>query len=222
MPADENAKAAQEAGKAVQEIAKTTRDFGRFVAKIVGGPLEQASGIAEDYLRYARWERQVRFQLRAEAFLLERGVENKIRPISMSVGISLLQAASLEEDDELQDLWARLLANGLDPNSGVEVKRAFVSILEDMGSLEARLLKAIAEAPSNLLRDGDQEMPVRTAGLPDLYVSEYARPPENVEIALWNLVRLGCVSSAVLADNGSSMMSVYLTSLGRGLLRACS
>jgi hypothetical protein len=221
MSADENAKAAQEAGKAIQEIAKTTRDFGRFVAKIVGGPLEQASGIAEDYLRYARWERQVRFQQRAEAFLLERGVENKIRPISMSVGIPLLQAASLEEDDDLQDLWARLLANGLDPNSGVEVKRAFVSILEDMGSLEARLLEAIAAAPPKFEPDGYQSMDVCTVGLPARYASEDEQPPENVEVALWNLVRLGCVSP-ILTLSGLNVRSVYLTSLGRLLLRACS
>ncbi len=54
-----------EAVKAVQEVAKTTsksidvvQDLGKFVARFVGGTLEQASGMVEDKLKYLRWERQ--------------------------------------------------------------------------------------------------------------------------------------------------------------------
>ena len=64
---DQAAKAVIETAKAAQEVAKTTGkgidaglELGGFFARFTGGPLEQASGIVEDKLRYMRWERQVR------------------------------------------------------------------------------------------------------------------------------------------------------------------
>jgi hypothetical protein len=56
-----------ESAKAVQEIAKTantgiaiSRDFGKFVARLIGEPLEIASNMLSDKLRFVRAERLIR------------------------------------------------------------------------------------------------------------------------------------------------------------------
>ena len=73
---DQAMKAVTETAKAAQEVAKMTgkgidagRELGGFFARFIGGPIEQASDIVEDKLRYLRWERQVRLMKRAEEFL---------------------------------------------------------------------------------------------------------------------------------------------------------
>ena len=162
-----------EAAKAASEVAKTTgkgidagREFGTFVARFIGGPLEQASGMVQDKLTYMRWERQVRLMERGEEFLRQKGLDAPTRSIPMKVAIPLLQAASLEEDDELQDIWARLLVNAADADSGVDVTSSLVAILNDFGILEARVLQAIHDAPAGMSPNGA----VVTTCLPDAYV----------------------------------------------------
>lgn len=136
--------------KAIEEVAKTTgkaidasRELGGFLSKYVGGSLEHAMGIVEDKLKYLRWERQIRLTERANTLLAERGLAQPSRKVPLQVAIPLIQAASLEEDDWLQDQWAALLVNAADAASHVEVRRAFISILEDLTPLDALLLKKI-------------------------------------------------------------------------------
>ena len=97
----ESAKAVQETAKATGKAIDASRDFGTFVARFIGGPLERASWIVEDKLRYMRWERQARLMKRAQEFLEDVGLSEPTRAVSMKVAIPLFQAASLEEDDSL-------------------------------------------------------------------------------------------------------------------------
>lgn len=241
-----------EASKATQEIAKTTgqglgivRKFGKFVSRFIGGPLEQAFGIIEDKLKYRRWERQVRLMDRANAFIAERDSQMQFRPVPLNVAIPIFEAASLEEDDDLQDLWARLLVNAADAESSTHVKRGLVSILQDFGQMEARLLQAIhnappmkggiltKETPGPLDVDGrvttrPMEDDVPTKGLPYEYLEpgeeeeDPGLPSEPVQIGLWNLRRLGCIESAGTWDSLVGIRRVKITALGKALVNACS
>ena len=109
-------KAIEETAKASQEIAKTTgkaidagEKLGQFVARFISGPMEQASGIVEDKLKYLRWERQLRLMKRAEEFMKQLGMTEPSRAVPLKLAIPLLQGESLEDDDDLQDLWANCL-----------------------------------------------------------------------------------------------------------------
>ena len=227
---DQAMKAASETAWAAQEVAKTTgkgieagRDLGAFVARFIGGPLEQASGIVEDKLKYIRWELAVRYMKRSEEFLDQQGLQAPTRSVPMKVAIPILEAASLEEDDELRDIWARLLVNAADADSGVDVTRSLVTVLQDFGPLEAQVLQAIHDAPAEVYPNGV----VPTMALPRAYLDppeagEAGLPPEPVQVALWNLVRLGCIGSVGTWDSNVSIRSVEITTLGRVLVRACT
>lgn len=219
---DEEAKAVQEVAKATQQALPIANGFGRFVARVIGGPLEQGVGIVEDRLKYMRWERQVRLMQRSSELLDELGISDNVRPVPLNVAVPLLQAATLEENDELQDRWAKLLVNAMDPKSRVEIRRFFVSVLEDFGPLEAVLLERIVSAPA----DAGSGVHVKTAALPDAYLAESdskvcGQPSQDVAVALWNLVRLGCVSP-IMTHGGLSIAQVQLTPLGQSLVMACS
>ena len=216
----ETAKATQEIAKATDKGIEAVREFGGFVARFIGGPLEQASGIVDDKLKYLRWERQVRLMKRAEEFLRQQGLQTPTRSVPMKVAIPILEAASMEEDDALQDIWARLLVNAADADRGADVTRSLVTIIQDFESLEAQLLESIYKAPTEMHPHGE----ILTTGLPHEYrleqKGEVDLPPEPVQVALWHLVRLGCIDTTWVSLVG--IQRVTITALGRALVRACT
>jgi hypothetical protein len=222
---EETAKAGQEIAKAAGKAIEAGEELGGFVARFIAGPLEQASGIVEDKLKYLRWERQARLMKRAEEFMREIGLRDPTRAVPLKLAIPLLQGASLEDDDNLQDLWAKLLVNAADANSTIEVKRVFIDILESIGPLEAQILDAVYRLPFEKM----QHCGVLTKDLPRsvMIASDDAKfKPEpaspEVELALANLTRLGCLSPAKTIGGGEVFSQINSTLLGKTFVEACT
>ncbi|MGM0983283.1 MAG: Abi-alpha family protein [Pseudomonadota bacterium] len=223
----ETAKATQEVAKATGKAIDASSRFGEFMSRFIAGPLEQGAGIFEDKLRYMRWERQVRLMKKAEAFMQELSITGDLRPIPMKHAIPLFQAASLEDDDYLQDLWVKLLVNASAPNSSVVLRRAHIDILERLSAVEAQILQRIyAHSEEELDRQA-----VLTYKLPDVAEIEIEelknkshslQPTSEVKLALANLSRLGCVGLPTAWDGGEIFTAVYPTIMGRSLFEACS
>jgi len=141
----------------------------------------------------------------------------------MKIAIPLFQAASLEEDDELQDIWARLLVNAADSGRDLEIKRMYITILEDLGTLDVKILSCIYS--SHGLRDG---VGFWTHKLPDgLSLRQGPRssdtgPSAEVQLALANLTRVGCLLPASSHGGKDSFLCMYPTLLGKKLYEACT
>jgi Abortive infection alpha len=215
---EETAKATQEVAKTAGKAIDASRELGGFFSRIFGGSLEQLAGIGEDHLTVYRRTRQLRLAKRYEEIRKELGFESEIKPVELKFGLPLIAAASVENDDELQDLYARLLARATNPDSKIEAKRAFVSILQELGPLEVLLIDQIYSAPTT------PGTAVPTGRFPERYSinmdDESARPSAEVELALWNLVRVGCIEPSGTYGGGSSVSAVTLTSLGRAFVEA--
>ncbi|MET3392540.1 hypothetical protein ABIC33_003198 [Variovorax sp. 1140] len=220
-----------EEAKAVGEIAKTTgkaidaaKATGGFIAKYIGGALEQGMGIFEDKLKYLRWERQHRLILRADEFLKRSGLQVPSRAVPLKLALPILQGATLEEDDDLQDRWAALLVNAANASFPGEIRRAYASMLEQLTSLDVRILDVIYSLP---FFDG-MEHGVTTDALPDsaeLMTASYAqiasRPQEEIEVSLANLARLGCIRPSLTYGGGEIFSRVVPTFAGREFVNAC-
>lgn len=214
--------------KAIEEVAKTTgkaieagRELGGFLSKYVGGSLEQAMGIVEDKLKYLRWERQIRLIERANNLLAAKGLPQPTRKVPLQIAIPLIQGGSLEEDDWLQDRWAALLVNAADAASHIEIRRAFISVLEDLTPLDALLLEKIYSSTAT----PDVESEIWTTFLPDHVAlekpnQENLRPPSHIEISLANLARLGLITTAMTWGGFAVFSCVHRTVYGREFLNA--
>ena len=221
----------EEESEALQEVAKATgkgidavREAGGFIARYVAGPLEEGVGILHDRLKYVRWERQVRLMQRADQFLREAGLAAPSRGVPLKIAIPLLQAATIEDDDSLQDLFAALLVNAANAGSGVEVHRSFIEILSQITPIEARILNVIYSLPFDKARHAG----ITTDALPNsariLDKNEEAKqqPSDEIALALGNLVRVGCVKIPGTWGGGETFSSVNPTLLGREFVRACT
>lgn len=221
---------------AITKAADAVRALGRFIAPYVSAPMQEGSGIVTDTLAYYRWERAQRFQLRAEKFAQEHGLRAPTRRLPLSVAVPLLQAATLEEDDDLQDMFARLLVNGGDATQATQPRASFVDILKNLSPLDASIMRALYSAPPEQLGKA-----YISQALPDVLVPFPSRdrmmmftgpnrnrdgmPEPAVMEALWNLRREGCVSLDWIdtqADSATEARLVSLTPLGIALMRACS
>jgi len=221
------AKATEATADASKEAIQAGRDLGRFIS----GPADEVVGMLRDHLRVVRFERQVRLAERVSQFLAERGMNAPTRTVALKVGLPLLDHATLEEDDELQDVWAMLLVNGGDDDSGIEMRRAFVSVLGEMTALDVRNLAKIEQASPLDLREGS--ISVWTGKLPDEAVPVSRRdadvynrlPTLEVLTSLSNLERLGCIYSGDEVGGlraVSPIKVVGLTPFGRAFVQACT
>jgi len=98
----ESAKAVQEVAKAANTGMAAAQSLGQFVANLICELLEIASGMISDRLRFARVKRLLRICSGFEELVKKRGIR-QLRRISPKLVLPMLEYASLEDEDELQD-----------------------------------------------------------------------------------------------------------------------
>ena len=215
------AAATEATANASKEAIQASRELGRFFS----GPAREVVGILEDYVKVVRFERRVRLADRVRKFLIERGMTGPTRKIPLNIAVPLLDNATLEEDDDLQEVWARLLVNGGDAGSGIQLRRAFVSVLAEMTSLDVRSLAQIESAATLNAESGatgvwTYELPERA--IPYVKPERTRDPSPEVAISLGNLERLGCIISSNRTPVLKGVQLVNLTPFGRALIDACT
>ena len=66
---------------------------------------------------------------------------DEIRECALKIGIPILENASLEEEEELSDIWASLLANAMNPTFNEELRTAYIDIAKSLSPLDVRILE---------------------------------------------------------------------------------
>jgi hypothetical protein len=179
-----------------------------------------AGGMIRDIMYFYRAKNALALQEKLDTHLAERGISTpKKMPLRLS--IPFLQAATLEDDPSLQEQWARLLANAMDPSLDIEMERSYATILRDMSPLECRVLEKIAQMPQG---KGHPEITMeRLASELDIELS-------SVNVALCGLSRQRLLEkkprgNMVLSDVSTWTFekgAFYLTELGIRFVLACS
>jgi hypothetical protein len=218
------AKATETAAGATKEGIQASRDLAHFIR----GPAAEVVGMLEDYLKVVRFKRRIRLMDRVRNILAEKGMAGPTRKIPLNIGAPLLEIATLEEDDNLQEVWARLLVNGGDARSGTELRRAFVSVLAEMTSLDVQNLAQIDIATR--LNEGTASPGAWTYELPERAIqfdqtdgNRYNRDPSpEVATSLSNLSRLGCVMPFGQVGTDAKYRLLMLSPFGRAFIEACT
>jgi Abortive infection alpha len=191
-----------EQAKAVQEALKTLQGIGGFLKQTFGTVPEDLVGLlGGDWLKARRLENFAHIAQKAQEQLKARHVDAP-EPPRLSILLPLIVAAADEEDDELQDIWARLLAAAADPARAGLVRLAFVGIVKNMD-------------PSDTLVFRELSMPaVQPANIVAHITSKFGMTPDDVIVSCLNLEELGCVAGAP--------GNPRITPMGRLLIRAVS
>jgi Abortive infection alpha len=191
-----------EQAKLGQALTGAAGGLGAYVADIFGDlPKDLVGLLAADRVAVWRREHLAVIWHKAKERLRERGIEAPaVAPLKLLGPI--LSAAADENREELQDLWARLLAAALSPDRQARFRLAFISTLKQMDPFDAVVFSALVEAGGAKLSPSALEF-IR---------ARHSATYEDVDVSFRNLVRLDCVSRS-----GMSPDDPYLTSFGRML-----
>jgi hypothetical protein len=213
----------------VPPSAKATRELTR-LAKEFGATLSPAwkplVGIIGDTFESIRAERRFRFIKSFRHKCKELGFSRPQKDVDPKFLFPLLEQAIMETDDDLQDVWATMLANAADAGNGSEMRTAYIGMLSQMTRFDVKILSALdgvakVHPEAQYLVTGSLPEVVGT-GLPESGGS--TGDPiirEDVEISLANLSRLGCLLP-LSTYGGLSYRAVTLTKLGKAFVAACS
>jgi len=186
-----------EQAKTPAEIIKAAGGVGSYLAHILGSVPDNLLGLGVgDWLHHKR-KRHLAILGQNIRWLLEIRETERITEPNPAVLIPLLQAAADEAEEELQAMWAGLLANAM-LDGGRRVRADYIEVLRKLAPRDASVLGGLSEAECK------KATPPPFAGL----------PPEE-QISVEGLSRHGCVE---VDDRGT----VYTTAFGRGLLAACT
>lgn len=215
---------AREVVREVLEFAREIMDITRPLAPLG----EEAVGIALDWARYWRYRNALRIRDRVNELHRERGITTKV-PIPPRLGIPLLDAASMEDDPNLQELWAGLAANATDPNRRQDAKKIFTHVLSNIEPIDTTILDYLIKHHRS---NGKGE---------EIKIEDVAATlginSTKIQASLHNLARLGCLRAEPPARHAaftdmvgrvSTAPSIWsdegdfhLTSLATELLEAC-
>jgi len=220
----------KESAKAVQEVAKTTgkaidamHHTGEFLAPHVEGVLAQVSGMLEDRLKYMRGVRLIRQGQRFQQELLANGGAAAVRKLPLNFAVDALEQGAMEQDDDLQDIWARLLANAVDATAETQPRRACISIIKDLSPLDVLVLAQIYAVDQDVHQRAivTHELPSRAyPAMDDIDLKTLPRPSAEIQVSIANLERLGVAAYGVSWGGGEVFDLVNQSTAGRAFMKA--
>jgi hypothetical protein len=186
--------------KAIEEALKTLRAGGSALREILGTvPEDVVALLGGNWLKVKRAENLLRTIAKAQERLKRDGI--KAEPASLSIGLPLLAAAADESRDELQEIWAGLLAAAADPARSKAFRVAFIEAAKGMDPIDALLLKAIQH------RGGRATNADRDSVAAEMHI-----PRDQLDVSIDNLKNLRVLMTTTAG--------FYLTAFGREFLRS--
>ena len=186
---DEEAKAVQEVSKATQTGLDLLKFTGESFRSIFGESLQQFGGVVADWATYYRLKNFLKIVDKVDNLLADRQVAGKRAVLLPAFALPILDAASLESEEEVQLLWAGLLTNALDPTRKLNLKKIYVEILRGMQALDAMTLASLSVSGLENAHGLPTGLPLNAIVL----LERVSADVEDVQISLQTLARYGCV-----------------------------
>lgn len=192
---DAIAESAKAAAKALDLVKASSQQIADAYGFVIG-----------DQLHAARQRRLDAITRKTQKILKDR--DAKSTEVPEQIAIPLLEAAQGESREEMQELWARLLANAMDSDRAADVRPEFVSALKQMQPLDALVLETIRE----MVQD-----PENTVIAPGNVAERLKVRASLIRVSFDSLAEARCMT-VFNSANGSQFR---MGSFGVEFLRAC-
>jgi hypothetical protein len=200
------------------ELELSSKEAKEFLDLIIPRSAKEFGGIVLDNVKFWRVKNQVRILEKTKKLVAERGVD--ITQVNLKVLVPLLENASLEEDESLQDKWAAILANAA--TGRAIIRPLFPEILKELSTVEVKVLDAMF---NNFLKEENPEMQFDK----NLVGKAFTIGGSELDLLVDNLLRLGLCRTP--GNKGVSFGDIPVamhttdifefTSLGRQFVAAC-
>lgn len=172
-----------------------------FMNKIAGPAAEEFGLALQDKAKLYRYKNLLKILEKAKKYAEESNSD--IREIPLRTLIPMFEGASLENNENLADKWAALIANAATRDSIIENHPSYAQILREMSPNDALLLDAIYKKKQALNWQNFKEK----------YSIENSLTLESVAFSYYNLFRLGLIHN--------SSKGLIKSEFSRHFMRAC-
>lgn len=150
-------------GGAIRELVQAIRPLSDPIAHQLGQSGADFFGVlGGDWLSEYRDRARLRLASRTKELLEGKNLEEKAEP-SPALVAQVFTAAADQNDDDIHELWARLLANAMDPNTAHHVRPSFVEIVKNFDPLDAKVWDML------ILKHGKIKIPTLERGHPSSF-----------------------------------------------------
>lgn len=195
--------------------------------KFLGPVFSEAGAMLGNRARIFRLRQEISLLRKAGQILSDKGLKPKA--VNIKVLFPLLDAAVLEENDEMADRWASLLASSADPQNESTLHASFVEILKQLAPDHAFVLDVFYD---QIKRD---QLPCEEwfeRGYVLSYLKDFlVKDVPQFDVALENLfrlklvahptVRLGVANGEEVRFTVTSSNILCATNLGYEFISAC-
>jgi hypothetical protein len=214
---------------------------GAFLSRICLPAAEEFGLLLKDRVSYWRALNLAKVLKKAETKL-----PAEVRGASPKLVLPIIEGASLEDKDDLQDLWGNLLASEVDPRFNGPVRTVYIDIIKQLEVIDVHTLNFIYEGYKTGLQVWLQNNSADTS--PTIFpisrifiTNKLGIDAITYEDSIDNLIRLRCITSYVESKTIESEHSefyaytsyddvtydyryenVCMTSFGVGFMKACS
>jgi transcriptional regulator with XRE-family HTH domain len=130
------------------------KQAGLVLGKLIGGTVDGAlstggnlfGGLFGDRIREWRTRNLISQFAKTAEFLQAKGIPlEKARALPMGEAYAMFEESSKQDDPDVIDMWAALLANAMDEQNGSRIEPAYVAALRTFSGVEAHILKLLFE-----------------------------------------------------------------------------
>ena len=211
-----------------KKLTRISDDLNKFTQQLFGPMAGEIGQTIGDRARLWRVKNLLSIQQKLERICQQKGLDPRAgRHLALSAGLPLLEKASCQDDEYLQERWAHLIARSMhiDNHSGTDFSLdiTYIEILNQFSRLDCEVLEFIVE---NGIKSRDKDTGImQVSGLdPDKVIAAY--PNTVPHISLEKLESLGCVSrrpkTPLIVGNTGIMEYIAPTVIGINLYVSAS
>lgn len=208
-----------------------------FLERVTGPAVDEVGMLLADNVRIWRWKNQIKILESAQRYAEKHNISLKKIPIKLLV--PLLENASLEEDENLQEKWRNLLVNYVDSTKSFS-SSVYPYLLSQLSSNEVLLLWKLSTSLVNLNRVHSQIPAGMDFSHQEFYISDIKIKKDEIS----NLRRLGLIfeeekivntkidsskvspqqllPSSLINYESIKTGNIKLTDIGKHFVEACS
>lgn len=187
---------AKETAKAAgQVVVDTAADSRKAVAVVFGDAAREVGMMLGDHIRRYRFDNWMKIIDHAQEEVTKRGLTaEQIKTLPFGDTLRIVEACSMEEETDVQSLWARLIANSVDPGSGVEIKKVYLELLGSISPVEAALLDFLFRFRKEQFAS-PEELKAYNEAAQAAVAEKWGKFDSNARrTAIHNLLRLRCIA----------------------------
>lgn len=165
------------------EIEASQEEVSKFLEKVIPNFVLESGGILSDTVRFWRWKNQINIIKKAKSIVENSKLDKKQVPLKILLPI--MENASLEEEEIIQNKWANILANAITASKNITPN--YAEILKELSVLEVVILDKLFDESS---KENDYEKRKQLQFSKQKISEIFKLSSEQADLIIENLYRL--------------------------------